>query len=217
MATLKPPANLNDEMLAAMNVSREYLAKRSAEKARQNATAPAVGSPAPNFSAPLLGQDGAVSDQIIELRSLSGRPVGLLFGSYTCPIFRNQLARYEQIHRQLKSQVNFLCVYILEAHPEDGWRVPHNWEQDICFKTPQSVAERARIAHLCRSEQGLTIPIVMDTMDDTLLTRYAGSPERLYVIGADGTVLHRSAIGPFDMDDVQAWLEALKRAIAPPV
>ena len=212
MATLKPPKQLNDEMLAAMNVTAEYLANRGIEKARLDKTAPAVGSRAPNFRANLLGEDGDLTDAVVELDALLDKPVGLMFGSYTCPIFRDQLGRYEEIHQALRAQVNFLCVYILEAHPEDGWRVPHNWDKDICFMTPKSVAERAEIALLCRSKQGLTMPMAMDTMDDSLLALYAGSPERLYVITTDGTISHRSSTGPFDMEDVEAWFEALKAA-----
>jgi len=46
-------------------------------------------------------------------------------------------------------------------------------------------------------------------MDNQLMTRYAGSPERLYAIAADGTITHRSSIGPFDMEDVEDWFQAL--------
>ena len=214
MATLKGNPDLaTDEMLAAMNVSREYLRGRNAEKARLNESAPRVGDRAPVFTAPRLAEDGSPGDEM-RLSDLLSKPVGLLFGSYTCPIFRNQLARYEQIHQALWDRINFLCVYILEAHPEDGWRVPHNWDAGICIPTPQSLQGRAEIASLCRREQGLTIPMVMDTMSDELLTRYAGSPERLYAIDTDGTVAHQSSIGPFDDDDVEAWAAALKKLSA---
>lgn len=212
MATLKSPLKVSDEMLAAMNVTRDFLAKRNIDKQALDAQAPSPGSKAPNFSANLLDENGAPSGEVAELHALLEKPVGLLFGSYTCPIFRGQLQRYEEIHQALKGRVNFLCVYILEAHPEDGWRVPHNWERDICFPTPSSLNERAKIAHLCRAEHGLTIPMAMDTMDNALMTCYAGSPERLYAIAANATITHRSSIGPYDMDDVEAWFEALTAA-----
>jgi hypothetical protein len=37
---------------------------------------------------------------------------------------------------------------------------------------------------------------------------YAAHPERLYVIGADGTVLFKGGKGPFgyDVDELDAWL-----------
>jgi len=210
MATLKSPLKVSDEMLAAMNVTREFLANRNIDKQALDAQAPSCGSKAPNFRANLLDESGAPSEEVVELYGLLDKPVGLLFGSYTCPIFRDQLQRYEEIHQALKDRVNFLCVYILEAHPEDGWRVPHNWEKDIRFPTPGSLTERAKIAYLCRTEQGLSIPMAMDTMDNELMTRYAGSPERLYAIAADGTITHRSSIGPYDMDDVENWAEALQ-------
>ncbi len=54
--------------------------------------------------------------------------------------------------------------------------------------------------------------MAMDTMDNVLLTLYAGTPERLYAIATDATITYRSSVGPFDMEDVEAWFEALKAA-----
>ena len=101
-------------------------------------------------------------------------------------------------------------MYILEAHPEDGWRVPHNWDKNICIPTPKDMDERAAVAQLCVADEGLTMPMVLDTMEDELLKLYAGSPERLYAIGADGTITHKSSIGPFDDEDVNVWHDTVK-------
>ena len=202
--------SVSDEMLEAMNITREFLDYRDIEKEQMDATAPDVGSQAPDFIAERLTLEGERNNSTIKFSNLFNKPVGLIFGSYTCPIFRGQLKRYEEIHQSLKNQINFLCVYILEAHPEDGWRVPHNWEKNVCITTPQNMDDRATIARRCIVEEGLTIPIVLDTMENDLLKLYAGSPERLYVIDTGGLVAHKSSIGPFDDDDVEAWSEKLR-------
>ena len=212
MATLKGGMDtVTDDMVKAMNVTRDFLRNRNVEKERMDAVAPSEGDAAPDFEAEQLSPAGQRTGTKLRFSELLDKPVGLMFGSYTCPIFRDQLSRYEEIHQSLKARVNFLCVYILEAHPEDGWRVPHNWDKNICIPTPQSLDERAEIARLCVKEEGLTIPMVLDTMDDNLLKLYAGSPERLYVIGTDGVITHKSSIGPFDDEDVEDWHDALKR------
>ncbi|MBT5241516.1 MAG: redoxin domain-containing protein [Rhodospirillaceae bacterium] len=217
MATMRGSMDsLSDEMVEAMNVTREFLSNRNVEKDKLDSIAPKVGDPAPDFSAERLSQDGARTGETVTLSSLLDKPVGLLFGSYTCPIFRDQLRRYESIHQTFKDRVNFLCIYILEAHPEDGWRVPHNWDKDINIPTPQNLDERAKIASLCRSKEGFTIPMALDTMENELLTLYAGTPERLYAIAIDGTVRHKSSVGPFDMDDVDAWERSLGDLVEPP-
>lgn len=211
MATLTGGMDsLSDDMVEAMNVTRDFLRNRNVEKDKLDALAPNVGDAAPDFEAEALSPNGERTGKMTRLSTLLDKPVGLLFGSYTCPIFRDQLKKYEDIHQTLKDRVNFLCIYILEAHPEDGWRVPHNWEKEICIPTPQNLDERAEIARLCRSKEGLTISMALDTMDNDILTRYAGTPERLYAIGMDGIITHKSSVGPFDMEDVESWHKALK-------
>lgn len=210
MATLTGGMDsVSDEMVEAMNVTRDFLRNRNIEKDKLDARAPKVGDVAPDFEAETLSPDGARTGQTVKLSTLFDKPIGLLFGSYTCPIFRDQLKRYEDIHQALKDEINFLCIYILEAHPEDGWRVPHNWEKDICIPTPQDLEGRAKIASLCQAKEGLTIPMALDTMSNDILNLYAGTPERLYAIGADGVITHKSSVGPFDMEDVEAWHTAL--------
>ena len=55
-----------------------------------------------------MGSEGG-----IRLSSFKGsRPVGLIFGSYTCPPFRAQLERIEQIRSRFDDQVEFFVVYV---------------------------------------------------------------------------------------------------------
>ena len=44
---------------------------------------PAAGSEAPDFEIERLSDEGKRTGQTLRLRSLRGRPVGLIFGSYT--------------------------------------------------------------------------------------------------------------------------------------
>ena len=43
----------------------------------------------------------------------------------------------------------------------------------------------------------MTVPLVVDDMDDRVGHLYSGMPDRLYVIGRDGRVVHKSGRGPF--------------------
>jgi hypothetical protein len=47
-------------------------------------------------------------------------------------------------------------------------------------------------------------------MDNTIDQLYSGSPERLYLIDAEGAVRHRSVPGPFKLDVIENWYQALK-------
>ena len=72
-------------MIALMRPEqREHLAVTRRFMAQRNVKAPAIGDPAPNFDLALL--DGALQDGAggrVRLSALKGRPVGLIFGSYT--------------------------------------------------------------------------------------------------------------------------------------
>ena len=47
---------------------------------------------------------------------------------------------------------------------------------------------------------GLTMPAVVDDLDDAVSIAYHGWPERLYLIDTDGMVLYRCGPGPFGFD-----------------
>ena len=60
----------------------EYNAMRDARVARER-KAPRVGQRAPDFTLERLAADGSRTGETFTLSSLKGRPVGLIFGSYT--------------------------------------------------------------------------------------------------------------------------------------
>ncbi len=60
----------------------EFDAHMETEQARE-ATVPMVGGEAPDFVAEMLGRDGARTGEQVRLSDLRGKPVGLVFGSYT--------------------------------------------------------------------------------------------------------------------------------------
>ncbi|HIE69928.1 MAG TPA: hypothetical protein EYP98_07005 [Planctomycetes bacterium] len=53
------------------------------QRQAREATVPMVGGEAPDFVAEMLGRDGARTGEQVRLSDLRGKPVGLVFGSYT--------------------------------------------------------------------------------------------------------------------------------------
>jgi hypothetical protein len=43
----------------------------------------------------------------------------------------------------------------------------------------------------------MTMPLLVDDMDDRVGHAYSGMPDRLYVIGRDGRVVYKGGRGPF--------------------
>jgi hypothetical protein len=101
-------------------------------------------------------------------------------------------------------------VYIREAHPEDGWVLASNRDDGIAVVDPTSDAERRDVAAACGVRLSISMPVLLDTVDDEVALRYGGWPDRLYLIGRDGRIAFQGGEGPFGFkpDELGAAIEA---------
>ncbi len=76
---------------------------------------------------------------------------------------------------------------------------------------PKTVEEREGIANDCIRSMKLTIPFLIDNMDDTANQGYSAWPDRIYVVGKDGKVAYKGSQGPrgFKPDEAKAKLKEL--------
>jgi hypothetical protein len=88
-------------------------------------------------------------------------------------------------------------VYVREAHPSDGWRMASNDKVGIVIKQPREQAEREAVAMKCCSALEITMPLLVDALDDRVGRAYSGMPDRLYLIDRDGLVAYKGGRGPF--------------------
>ena len=93
--------------------------------------------------------------------------------------------------------MDFLVVYITEAHPSDVWQQESNVKDKVVFASPRSEEERAFVAGACVRKLGIEIPAVLDEFGNSTETAYTGWPDRLYLIAPNGRVLYKSKPGPF--------------------
>jgi hypothetical protein len=103
----------------------------------------------------------------------------------------------EDLKSRYGDDVKFLGVYVREAHPTGGWRMESNDKAGVVVDQPTTDAERGKVAEQCCTTLKTTIPMVVDGVDDRVGHLYSGMPDRLYVIGRDGTVVYKSGRGPF--------------------
>jgi hypothetical protein len=154
---------------------------------------PALNEIAPDFT--LKTADG---EREVELSKIVGpKPVVLVFGNYTCRPFRGQGGNLEKLYARFKDRATFLAVYTREAHPTDGWRMEVNDSLGVSIPQPTTYAERAGVAQVCARTLGLSFPLLVDTLDDSVNKRYCGIPSRLYLIDADRKIAFKSGRGPF--------------------
>ena len=111
---------------------------------------------------------------------------------------------YEKYHEQ----VQFLSIYISEAHPVDGWWFGKGLSKYLMkFYSPKvamdiythkTMAERRKAAGQCEDSLQYGIRTYVDEMDDAVNKAYAAHPTRLYLVGVDGKVVYAAGLGPFD-------------------
>lgn len=121
--------------------------------------------------------------------------------------------RLNEIYQSHKDDVAMYCIYVIEAHADDGWRVYENLRDEIHFDGPTTDAERTEVAAVCQLALDLQMPMLIDSIDNDVEEKYISKPIRLYVIDRDGLVTYNGAQGPFGFD-TDAWEEAIKAEIA---
>jgi Iodothyronine deiodinase len=93
--------------------------------------------------------------------------------------------------------VEFLVVYITEAHPSDVWQMESNIKDKVVFASPRDEDERASIAGTCMRKLGIEIPALLDEFGNSTEGAYTAWPDRLYLIDRNGRVAYKSKPGPF--------------------
>jgi len=128
---------------------------------------------------------------------------------------------YEKYHQQ----VQFLNIYIREAHPVDGWWLGKGifgWALKLSKSKaatdvydPKTIEQRRAVAGQCQQALQYGIRTYVDEMDDAVNKAYAAWPTRLYLIGLDGRVVYHGGLGPFDFHPYKLD-QAIQEYLAPP-
>lgn len=104
--------------------------------------------------------------------------------------------------------VQWLLVYICEAHAEDEWPIG---APVVAVNQHKTVEDRVEACRDCVEALGVQIPTVLDSIENEFNETYASWPLRFYLI--DNGILEYIAMpqgGAYDMSELDRWLE-LKR------
>lgn len=115
----------------------------------------------------------------------------------------------QEIYKQYHEEVEFLNIYIREAHPIDGWWLGRRLTKAIIKRIfpypkasmehydPKSIQERRAVAGECETALQYGIHTYVDEMDDRVNRAYAAWPTRFYLIGLEGRVVFPGGLGPY--------------------
>ena len=119
------------------------------------------------------------------------------------------------MYQDYRDVAEFYIVYIHEAHAADSsWPVPYAKEKGI--KEHKNLAERCALAKTLIKEKKLTIPCLVDSMDNAAATAYAGWPDRIFLVRKNGRIGVAAGRGPWGfpsgLTKTRAWLAEYKKA-----
>ncbi|MCP3985102.1 MAG: hypothetical protein GY723_11985 [bacterium] len=130
--------------------------------------------------------------------------------------------RLKDLYERYHDRVEFIVVYIKEAHPTDRWWLGRSRTQRLVndltgqrartdIKEPVTLAQRQRVAASCQANlfEGV-VPLYVDAMDNRVATLYTARPTRIYFIDLEGRVIYNPGIGPFGFnpDHLEPVMEA---------
>ncbi len=115
----------------------------------------------------------------------------------------------QEIYGLYHQEVQFLNIYIREAHPIDGWWLGRRLTKTIIQRVfpypkasmehydPKTIEERQAVAGECAAALQYGVQTYIDEMDDRVNRAYAAWPTRFYLIGLDGKVVYPGGLGPY--------------------
>jgi Iodothyronine deiodinase len=120
-----------------------------------------------------------------------------------------------QIYDDYKDKVDFLTVYVREAHPTDEWQMKSNVKDDVCYAQPKTLGQRVAIAQDFTKRFKFPLPFGIDDMSNAANDAYAAWPERLYIIDETGHIVYCGGMGPFYYKpaELREWLAAKYGAV----
>jgi hypothetical protein len=117
--------------------------------------------------------------------------------------------RLKELFEQYQDRVEFIVVYVKEAHASDRWWLGRSRTQRLMnefsgqlartdVKEPVTLEQRRKVAASCQANlfDGV-VPLYVDTMDNRVAQLYTSRPTRIYFIDREGKVIYNPGIGPF--------------------
>ena len=102
-----------------------------------------------------------------------------------------------QFHKNLNSPIDFIIIYIREAHASDGWKF--HGQQYSFIKNHRNIQDRLDaikiLLEMANINKDNNISVYSDTIDDHTNHLFRAWPERLYVLH-NQRILYQGQSGP---------------------
>jgi len=170
------------------------------------------GDTVPDFKLYSLNGDSLVLSKELQ----GGKPVLLIAGSLTCPVFRNKVATINQVVSTYSSKIKVFIIYTAEAHPTDtspySGRInvtTANINAGILFPQPKTYGARKKLVDTMSKWVTVNAPIFIDGPCNKWWSNYGPAPNNSYLISPNGVVLNKHGWFHRAPDDIFCDLDSI--------
>lgn len=119
----------------------------------------------------------------------------------------------ERMYQDYRDIAEFYIVYISEAHAADD-KHPVGYAKKLGIKEHTNFGERCAVATRLQKDKKLTIPCLIDGMDNAVAEAYKGWPDRVFLVRKDGVLAVAGRRGPWGfrpaLNKAKKWLADYK-------
>lgn len=122
----------------------------------------------------------------------------------------------EKLYNTYKDVAEFRMVYIREAHAIDGPSPMRGGRGGPEIKEHQSFEQRCETAEMFVKDKSLTMPMLIDNMDNSADQAYSAKPDRVFLVRTDGRLGVAADRGPWGfkpgLEACEDWLKEFKKS-----
>lgn len=129
-----------------------------------------------------------------------GKPVLLISGSFTCPVFRNNARTINNVFFTYGKYISTYVIYTLEAHPiidpspygaNNIVADQTNEHDNVLYRQPQTYADRKSVEHDMSTRLMINAPVLLDAPCNQWMLNYGPAPNIAYLIDVQGIVRYK--------------------------
>ena len=172
----------------------------------------AIGDTIPDFTLYTLSGNAVNMQTVLG----QGKPVLLVGGNWTCPVFRNKIATINNMAMVYAGQLEIYIVYGIEAHPTTispysgaVWITNSNQQAGILHPQPTTYGERKALADSLLANYTINVPLLIDGPCNEWISNFGPAPNNAYLIDTTGIVYEKQAWFQKLPDDMYCEIDSL--------
>lgn len=150
----------------------------------------------------------AVNDRPVRISDVmrDGKPLLLIGGSFSCPVFRSKLQNINELADKYGRRIHIFMIYTAEAHPASPdvspysgkeWTTDENVNSKIRCPQARTYGDRKRTAKEMMSELRIAVPVLLDSPCNIWWKTFGMAPNSAFLIKPGGIIVEK-----------QGWLNA---------